>query len=55
VLTLGTLAAGIPWWTHHRRRTRVRVERTLEGWPQVAGSAGLTGSRVLSAVVDRWG
>ena len=55
VLILGTPAAGIPWWTHRRRRARVRVERTLEGWPQLAKSIGLTGSRVLSAVVDRWG
>jgi DNA segregation ATPase FtsK/SpoIIIE, S-DNA-T family len=55
VLILGTLAAGIPWWTHRRRRARVRVERTLEGWPQLAESIGLPGARVLSAVVDRWG
>jgi len=54
VLVLGTLAAGIPWWGH-RRRARVRVERTLDGWPRVAESIGLAGSRVLSAVVDRWG
>lgn len=52
---LGTLAAGLPWWTHRRRRARVRVERTLESWPRVADQTGLTGSRVISAVVDRWG
>jgi len=52
---LGTLAAGLPWWTHRRRRARVRVERTLESWPHVAEETGLTGSRVVSAVVDRWG
>jgi S-DNA-T family DNA segregation ATPase FtsK/SpoIIIE len=54
VWLLGTLAAGLPWWTHRRRRARVRVERTLESWPRVAEETGLTGSRVLSAVVDRW-
>lgn len=52
---LGVLAAGLPWWTHRRRRARVRVERTLESWPRVADETGLTGSRVVSAVVDRWG
>jgi DNA segregation ATPase FtsK/SpoIIIE, S-DNA-T family len=52
---LGLLAAGLPWWTHRRRRARVRVERTLESWPRVAEETGLTGSRVMSAVVDRWG
>ena len=55
VWLLGTLAAGLPWWTHRRRRARVRVERTLESWPRVAEETGLRGSRVLSAVVDRWG
>lgn len=52
---LGMLAAGLPWWTHRRRRARVRVERTLESWPRVADETGLSGSRVVSAVVDRWG
>ncbi len=55
VWLLGTLAAGLPWWTHRRRRARVRVERTLESWPRVAEETGLAGSRVVSAVVDRWG
>ena len=52
---LGMVAAGLPWWIHRRRRARVRVERTLESWPRVADQTGLTGSRVVSAVVDRWG
>lgn len=52
---LGVLAAGLPWWTHRRRRARVRVERTLESWPTVAEQTGLAGSRVVSAVVDGWG
>jgi S-DNA-T family DNA segregation ATPase FtsK/SpoIIIE len=52
---LGTLAAGLPWWFHHRRRARVRVERTIEAWPQFAESVGLPGSRLVSATVNRWG
>lgn len=55
VALLGTVAAGVPWWTHRRRRARVRVERTIDAWPQFAAALGLPGSRVVSAVVDRWG
>jgi S-DNA-T family DNA segregation ATPase FtsK/SpoIIIE len=55
VALLGALAAGIPWWAHHRRRARVRVERTLAAWPQFADAVGLPGSRLVSATVDRWG
>ncbi|GAB1819313.1 hypothetical protein HerbRD11066_24770 [Herbidospora sp. RD11066] len=50
----GTLIA-LPWWAHRRRRARVRVERTLAAWPEIAQSIGLTGSRIQSAVVDLWG
>jgi S-DNA-T family DNA segregation ATPase FtsK/SpoIIIE len=55
LLTLGTLAAALPWWWHRRRRARVRVERTLDAWPDIAEAVGLTGSQVMSAVVDLWG
>jgi DNA segregation ATPase FtsK/SpoIIIE, S-DNA-T family len=55
LLVLGTLAAAMPWWRHRRRRARVRIERTLEAWPDIAEAVGLTGSRVMSAVVDLWG
>jgi DNA segregation ATPase FtsK/SpoIIIE, S-DNA-T family len=34
---------------------RVRVERTLQAWPDIAEAVGLHGSRVMSAVVDLWG
>ena len=34
---------------------RSRVERTLAAWPQTIAAIGLPGSRVMSAVVDRWG
>ena len=55
LLILGTLGGGAPWWWHRRRRARVRIERTVEAWPDLADTIGLTGSRVLSAVVDLWG
>ncbi len=55
LLTLGTLAAAMPWWWHRRRRARVQVERTLQAWPDIADAVGLPGSRIMSAVVDLWG
>lgn len=55
LLVLGTIIGGVPWWAHRRRRAKVRVERTLEAWPEIADAVGLTGSRVMSAVVDLWG
>jgi S-DNA-T family DNA segregation ATPase FtsK/SpoIIIE len=55
LLGVGTLLGSIPWWRHRRRRARVRVERTIEAWPEIAEAVGLTGSRVLSAVADLWG
>src|SRR5215469_3775586 len=55
LILVGTLVLAIPWWTHRRRRLRVRVERKLAGWPEISQAVGLAGSRVLSAVVDVWG
>jgi S-DNA-T family DNA segregation ATPase FtsK/SpoIIIE len=55
LLVGGTIVGGVPWWTHRRRRAKVRVERTLAAWPQIIAAIGLPGSRVMSAVVDRWG
>jgi hypothetical protein len=43
------------WWAHRRRRARVRVERKLEAWPEIARVVGLASSQVMSAVVDVWG
>lgn len=54
-LLLATVAGAVPWWGHRRRRARVRVERTLDAWPNIAETIGLPGSRVMSAVVDLWG
>ena len=50
-----TLACGIPWWISRRRRSKVRVERQLEAWPDIAHAVGLAGSQVMSALVDVWG
>jgi S-DNA-T family DNA segregation ATPase FtsK/SpoIIIE len=55
VLLIGGLVLAIPWWAHRRRRARVRVERALAAWPEIAQAVELAGSRVMSAVVDVWG
>jgi hypothetical protein len=55
LLLIGTSVLAVPWWTHRRRRAKVRVERTLAAWPEIAQAVGLAGSRVMSAVVDVWG
>ena len=54
-LAVGGLVLSVPWWAHRRRRARVRVERKLEAWPDIAKAVGLTGSQVMSAMVDVWG
>jgi FtsK/SpoIIIE family len=50
-----TLVCALPWWASRRRRAKVRVERMLESWPEIARAVGLAGSRVMSATVDLWG
>ncbi len=55
VLLLGGTILAVPWWAHRRRRAKVRVERVLAAWPEIAEAVGLAGSRVQSAVVDVWG
>jgi DNA segregation ATPase FtsK/SpoIIIE, S-DNA-T family len=58
-LPLAALAAtgllGIPWWYHRRRRAKVRVERIISWWPDIAADIGLPGSQIASVVVDVWG
>jgi hypothetical protein len=54
-LSVGTLVLGIPWWAHRRRRAKVRVERKLAAWPDIARAIGLPESEVMSATVDTWG
>ncbi|MFC4908416.1 FtsK/SpoIIIE domain-containing protein [Actinomadura gamaensis] len=55
LLAAETGVLGVPWWAHRRRRARVRVERQLSAWPEIAKDIGLPGSRLQSAVVDVWG
>jgi hypothetical protein len=55
VLVAAGFMLALPWWTHRRRRARVRVERQLAAWPEISQTLGLSGSRVMSAVVDVWG
>lgn len=50
-----TLICALPWWASHRRRAKVRVDRLLESWPEIATAIGLAGSQVMSATVDVWG
>jgi hypothetical protein len=50
-----TALAGLPWWVSRRRRAKVRVDRKLESWPDIAAAVGLAGSQVMSALVDIWG
>ena len=38
VLGIGTVVLAVPWWAHRRRRAKVRVERKLEAWPDIARS-----------------
>ena len=54
-LMVGALVLSMPWWAHRRRRARVRVERKLQAWPDIAKAIGLAGSQVMSATVDVWG
>jgi hypothetical protein len=53
-LGIGGLVLSVPWWAHRRRRARVRVERTLAAWPDIARAVGLADTAVMSATVDVW-
>ncbi len=55
LLVGGGLVLSVPWWTHRRRRARVRVDRQLAAWPDIARAIGLPGSAVQSATADVWG
>jgi S-DNA-T family DNA segregation ATPase FtsK/SpoIIIE len=55
IALMGSVVLGIPWWFHRRRRAKVRVKRTVAGWPAIADNVGLPGSHIASAVVDAWG
>jgi hypothetical protein len=54
-LGVGWLVLSVPWWANRRRRAKVRVERTIAVWPDIAKTIGLAGSEIMSATVDLWG
>jgi hypothetical protein len=54
-LVIGAFILSVPWWAHRRRRAKVRLERKLQAWPDIAKAIGLAGSEVMSATVDVWG
>ena len=54
-LGIGALVLAVPWWANRRRRAKVRVERTIAVWPDIASHIGLAGSEIMSATVDLWG
>jgi hypothetical protein len=55
VLAFGGLVLSVPWWASRRRRAKVRVERTIAHWPDIAPAVGLAGSQIMSATADLWG
>jgi S-DNA-T family DNA segregation ATPase FtsK/SpoIIIE len=55
IAAIATIVLGIPWWARRRRRARVRIERTVQAWPDIAENMGLPGSRIASAKGDAWG
>ena len=54
-LVIGAVMLSVPWWAHRRRRAKVRIERKLQAWPDIAKAIGLAGTEVMSATVDVWG
>ena len=54
-LVTGAVILSVPWWAHRRRRAKVRIERKLQAWPDIAKAIGLAGAEVMSATVDVWG
>ena len=52
---IGAVILSIPWWAHRRRRAKVRLERKLQAWPDIARAIGLAGAEIMSATVDVWG
>ena len=54
-LAIGGLIFSVPWWAHRRRRAKVRLDRKLQAWPDIAKAIGLAGAEVMSATIDVWG
>ncbi|MDX2974323.1 FtsK/SpoIIIE domain-containing protein [Kribbella solani] len=55
IALLATAAFAVPWiWREDRARlTKVRILR--DHFPDTADAAGLSGARMVSAVIDKWG
>jgi S-DNA-T family DNA segregation ATPase FtsK/SpoIIIE len=51
MLLAGMLAGGVPWWTHRRRRAKVRVIRAMTTWTEDAAAADLEGARLQAVDV----
>jgi DNA segregation ATPase FtsK/SpoIIIE, S-DNA-T family len=51
VLLVGMVAGGVPWWTHRRRRAKVRVVRAMTTWAEDAAAADLDGARLQAVDV----
>jgi DNA segregation ATPase FtsK/SpoIIIE, S-DNA-T family len=46
LLLAGVLVGGVPWWTHRRRRAKVRVIRAMTTWAEDAAAADLHGAHL---------
>jgi DNA segregation ATPase FtsK/SpoIIIE, S-DNA-T family len=46
LLLAGALVGGVPWWTHRRRRAKVRVVRAMTTWAEDAAAADLDGAHL---------
>jgi S-DNA-T family DNA segregation ATPase FtsK/SpoIIIE len=46
LLLVGMVAGGVPWWTHRRRRAKVRVTRAMTTWAEDAAAADLDGAHL---------
>jgi S-DNA-T family DNA segregation ATPase FtsK/SpoIIIE len=51
LLLAGMLAGGVPWWTHRRRRAKVRVVRAMTTWAEDAAAADLDGAHLQAVDV----
>jgi S-DNA-T family DNA segregation ATPase FtsK/SpoIIIE len=51
LLLVGTVAGGVPWWTHRRRRAKVRVVRAMTTWAEDAAAADLDGAHLQAVDV----
>jgi DNA segregation ATPase FtsK/SpoIIIE, S-DNA-T family len=51
LLLAGVLVGGVPWWTHRRRRAKVRVTRAMTTWAEDAAAADLDGARLQAVDV----